>query len=204
MAFNKSVFRFAQGATYADRSMPCKMLATPSAQCMGIAASHKWVASVYGTGNNVLVLPLDHKEFKRNDNPPVVTAHGQAITDLRFSPWDGNLLVTGSEDGYVKSFEIPADGMTANVSAPKAKIELKSPIRHMAFHPSAEGVLAVGCKNGLKILDLNKGEIKSVPPLIHPHIYISKYAVLPFFICRVLCPQALLRPLILEDERMRG
>ena len=73
MAFNKSVFRFAQGATNNDQVMTLKAPGVPGGQCFGVTASSKWVASVYGNGGSVVVLPMDYDKYQRNDDPPLVT-----------------------------------------------------------------------------------------------------------------------------------
>lgn len=165
----KSVFRLASGSQYGDRTMTLKNLATPAGQCMGIAASHAHIAACYGNnGGSIVILPMDISEFKRNDAPPLVNAHASPLADLKFSPWNANQLATGSDDGTtgtVKLWDIPTGGLTENLSEAKVKIDVASPVRNFEFHPAADGVLATGTKDGVCILDLEKGNVLYTFPI---------------------------------------
>lgn len=157
--FNKSVFRLAQGVQYKDRTMPVKGAGVPAGQCMGLAASHQFIAAPYGTGGNLTVLPINFSDFKRDDNPPFISAHSSSLADFKFSPFNASLLATGAEDGVVKLWEVPSGGLTSTLSEPKVKLDLSSPVRSFDFHPSASGVLAVGNKDGACVLDLEQGAV---------------------------------------------
>lgn len=55
-------------------------------------------------------------DFKRLDaNVPLIKGHNGAIMDFDFSPFNDNLLATASEDGTVKLWVIPEDGITTEV-----------------------------------------------------------------------------------------
>jgi hypothetical protein len=140
--------------------MILKAAGTPGGQCFGITASRTWIASLYGSGGSVAVLPMSYSQYTRDDDPPLVCAHGSALAELKFSPWNDNLLVTGGEDGIIKSFEIPFGGLTTSVSSPMVKVDVGAPVRCMAWHPTAQDVLAVGTKDGVRVVDLASGEVK--------------------------------------------
>ena len=40
---------------------------------------------------------------------PLIAGHSGAVTDFSFSPFHDRLLATGSEDSFVKLWEIPQD-----------------------------------------------------------------------------------------------
>jgi len=155
--FNKSVFRLAQGVQYKDQTMTIKGAGVPAGQCMGLAASHQFIAAPYGAGGNLVVLPINFSDFKRDDNPPFISAHSTPLSDFKFSPFNASLLATGAEDGVVKLWQVPSGGLTSTLSEPKLKLDLSSPVRSFDFHPSASDVLAVGNKDGVCVLDLEQG-----------------------------------------------
>ena len=155
--FNKSVFRLAQGVQYKDKTMTVKNAGVPAGQCMGVAASHQFIAVPYGAGGNVAVLPINFSDYKRDDNLPFISAHSSPLSDFKFSPFNPSLLATGADDGVVKLWEVPTGGLTSTLSEPKLKLDLSSPIRSFDFHPSASDVLAVGNKDGACVLDLVQG-----------------------------------------------
>jgi WD40 repeat protein len=103
---------------------------------------------------------MDFSHYTRSDDPPLVCAHGGALAALAFSPWDDNLLVTGGEDGTVKSFGLPLGGLATSISSPKIKVDVGAPVRCIAWHPTADNVLAIGTKDGVRIVDMASGEIK--------------------------------------------
>jgi len=125
--FNKSVFRLAQGVQYKDRTMTVKNAGVPAGQCPGVAASHQYIAVPYGAGGNLSVLPINFSDFKRDDNPPFISAHSTPLADFKFSPFDASLLATGAEDGIVKLWEVPSGGLTSTLS--EAKVPLTAQTR---------------------------------------------------------------------------
>lgn len=140
--FNKSVFRLAQGVQYKDRTMTVKNAGVPAGQCMGVAASHQYIAVPYGAGGNLSVLPINFSDFKRDDNPPFISAHSTPLADFKFSPFDASLLATGAEDGVVKLWEVPSGGLTSTISEPKvattttAIISFILLLSQLFYHPS--------------------------------------------------------------------
>ena len=55
---------------------------------------------------------------------PLIKGHARPVVDFNFSPFNDSLLATASEDGTVKLWSIPEEGITKDVI--KADGELKA------------------------------------------------------------------------------
>ena len=64
-----------------------------------------------GVGS-VSVLPID--ACGRFSSFPLISGHSGAVTDFSFSPFHDRLLATGSEDNFVKLWEIPEGNVLQN------------------------------------------------------------------------------------------
>lgn len=55
-------------------------------------------------------------DYKRLEaDVPLIRGHAGPVVDFDFSPFNDNLLATASEDGTVKLWVIPEDGITEDV-----------------------------------------------------------------------------------------
>lgn len=55
-------------------------------------------------------------DYKRLDATlPLIKGHSGPVVDFDFSPFNDNLLATASEDGTVKLWVIPEEGITKDV-----------------------------------------------------------------------------------------
>jgi coronin-7 len=152
-----SAWRFAKLESYRNDNYR-QNFANPSATSAGLAAGARFLAAGTGTGN-ILVLPLDYKDYKRSDRPPVINAHGSATTDFQFSPHDDLLLATCAT-GSLKTFQIPVEGLTEELKDPMCEVQIGKAPLCLKWHPSASQIIAVGAKNALFIVDVGAGEIK--------------------------------------------
>jgi coronin-1B/1C/6 len=86
------------------------------------------------------------------------------VIDLTFSPFDDNLLFTGSEDSTIRGWRVPDGGLTANESNPVVELKGHSKkVGILAFHPSAENVLAsAGMDNTIHLWDATTSSAKAV------------------------------------------
>ncbi|XP_067836469.1 coronin-7-like, partial [Heptranchias perlo] len=82
--------------------------------------------------------------------------HADLVTDFDFSPFDDGLLATCSADETVKLWRLP--GSVEQVSSAQ-NVTLgpeTTRVECVLFHPSADGVLASGAGNTVKIWDLTQ------------------------------------------------
>lgn len=83
-------------------------------------------------------------EYKRLEaDLPLIKGHAGPIVDFEFSPFAESLFVTASEDGSLKLWVIPEEGITKDVH--ESDGELRGHSRKLIFskfHPSADYTLA--------------------------------------------------------------
>lgn len=60
-----------------------------------------------------VVKAYDYKRLEADQ--PLIRGHAGPIMDWDFSPFNDNLLATSSEDGIIKLWLIPDDGITQDV-----------------------------------------------------------------------------------------
>ncbi|KAF8942827.1 Coronin-7 [Haplosporangium gracile] len=84
----------------------------------------------------------------------LLNAHGAGVSDWEFSPFDSNVLITGSDNGEVKVWQIAAEAdsisteLTATISTGTGKT-----IDAIVHHPSAHGIVATTSTNLVQIWD---------------------------------------------------
>jgi len=83
-------------------------------------------------------------EYQRLEaNLPLIKGHAGPVVDFDFSPFNDNLLATASEDGTIKFWIIPEQGITKDVTEFDA--ELRGHSRKLIFskfHPSSDYTIA--------------------------------------------------------------
>eukprot|EP00736_Rhodelphis_marinus_P008682 Rmarinus@m.28327 len=127
-----------------------------------IAASGKfWAAPEHGVSGPITVVRLDEygKVTTRPGGMPNLDGHKAAVFDLTFSPFDDHLLASGSEDGEVKVWRIPEEGVTSKIT--DSELSFKDHGRRVGtvdFHPVASNVLATsGGDNVVRLYDIERG-----------------------------------------------
>lgn len=98
-------------------------------------------------------------EYKRLEaDLPLIKGHAGPVIDFDFSPFNDNLLATASEDGTVKLWLIPDEGITKDVT--EFDGELKGHSKKLIFskfHPSADYTLATtGADTTVRIWDISQ------------------------------------------------
>lgn len=74
---------------------------------------------------------------------PLIKGHAGPIVDFEFSPFNDQLLATASDDGLIKLWIIPEEGITKDVSEQDA--ELRGHAKKLIFakfHPVADYTMA--------------------------------------------------------------
>jgi coronin-1B/1C/6 len=116
-----------------------------------------------GTGSAIAVLP--HTSTGKNHVPvsspayaqPLIRAHGQAVQDFEFNPFNQQQLYSCSTDKTVKLWQIPEEGMIVDISSPVATMALadQAAVRGLASHPTVNGIVAGRGSRSLSLLDFN-------------------------------------------------
>ena len=87
---------------------------------------------------------------------PLLKGHGGPIVDFDFSPFNDNLLATSSEDGTVKLWVLPEEGIVKDLSEWDA--ELRGHAKKIIlskFHPVADYTMATAAADGsVRIWDI--------------------------------------------------
>ena len=112
------------------------------AQCVAASANH--VAVVWDSGNAVAML-RSCQVGKQKKEPFKIHAHSSQIYDIQFSPFDDNLLATGADDGRVRLWQIPENGLSSDLSQAFLDLqEHKKRVSVLRFHPTANNLLLSG------------------------------------------------------------
>jgi len=108
------------------------------------AVSTKFVAVITEAagGGSFLVMPLT-KTGRVNIDNPMVSGHKGAVLDIAWCPHNDNVIASASDDCTIKVWQIPDEGLTANLTEPAADLcgHLKR-VTLLVWHPSAMNVLA--------------------------------------------------------------
>ncbi|XP_013378981.1 coronin-7-like, partial [Lingula anatina] len=107
-------------------------------------------------GGSVSVLPLD-SAGRQAKTMPLVQAHADFVSDMDFSPFNDNLLATGSFDCTVKLWDIPDGGLTESIHDPVLCLPAEGRrIENVLWHPSADNILTVSSGTHVKIWDVSQ------------------------------------------------
>lgn len=125
-----------------------------------VKVNPSYVAVIWeaGGGGSVAVIPGD-SQGKVKPDLALITGHKAPVLDLDWNPFNDNLLATGSEDGYVKVWNIPEGGPTTNLTEGDQILQgHRRKVGTIDFNPVANNVLASSSTDlTLKIWDIEKG-----------------------------------------------
>ncbi|XP_066983906.1 coronin-1A-like isoform X4 [Macrobrachium rosenbergii] len=107
------------------------------------AANPKFVAIVVEVagGGAFIVLPLD-KTGRIDVGTPKVTGHAGPVLDIKWCPFNDNLIASASDDCTIKLWHIPDGGLKSSITEPL--VDLQGHQRRVSiieWHPTAENVL---------------------------------------------------------------
>lgn len=86
--------------------------------------------------------------------PSRLHCHSDVVTDFAFSPFDDNLLVTGSADQTIKLWQLSETG---NAADPKGTLaSIGGQVKALQFHPSADTLLVSAAGKSAQIWDLSR------------------------------------------------
>ncbi|XP_067652931.1 coronin-2B-like isoform X3 [Haliotis asinina] len=92
-------------------------------------------------GGAFIVLPVN-QGGRVDVNIPKVSGHAGAILDLKWNPFNNQIIASGSDDSTVKIWQIPNEGLYANLS--EWQVDLHGHQRRVAYidwHPTASSIL---------------------------------------------------------------
>ncbi|AAS52798.1 AER114Wp [Eremothecium gossypii ATCC 10895] len=102
-------------------------------------------------GGAFAVVPVE-EVGKAPDQIPLFRGHTAQVLDTDFDPFDERMLVSGSDDGRIGVWEIPATYSFHNAQDEDGNVEHVAPVKfltghqrkvgHVLYHPTAQGVLA--------------------------------------------------------------
>lgn len=117
-----------------------KSTTTESTMC---AVNTKFVAVILEArgGGSFIVFPQSQYGRVENENPKI-TGHKSHVLDVKWNPFNENLVASASDDATVKVWQIPDGGLTEDME--EAAVVLKGHQRKVTiveWHPTANGVL---------------------------------------------------------------
>ncbi|CAL4059815.1 unnamed protein product, partial [Meganyctiphanes norvegica] len=107
------------------------------------AANPKFVATVVEVagGGAFIVLPLE-KTGRIEASFPKVTGHAGPVTDIKWCPFNDNVIASASDDCTIKLWHIPDGGLKVPLTEPVADLQAhQRRVTQIEWHPTAEHVL---------------------------------------------------------------
>ncbi|XP_037026035.1 coronin-7 isoform X3 [Bradysia coprophila] len=111
-------------------------------ECNGFHANHKRVAvPISGPGGKIAVYELS-KPGRLPDGVIPSLVNGSNIMDFQWNPFDASMLAVACDDGIVKMWRIPDEGLNEPTNVPESELPAHSDkIYFIRFHPLAKNVL---------------------------------------------------------------
>ncbi|XP_063171041.1 coronin-7-like isoform X1 [Candoia aspera] len=130
----------------------------PAASGNHIKANSRWISFNTDLAGVLGAVPLVRpKGIKRVVSH--LRCHSGVITDFDFSPFDQQLLATGSAEEAVKVWRLPEPGQDLS-SSPHVTLGPEGGwVEVLLFHPTADGVLASAAGRVVKIWDVEQRQI---------------------------------------------
>ncbi|KAI1710122.1 type of WD40 repeat domain-containing protein [Ditylenchus destructor] len=112
-----------------------------------------------GSGGPFLVIPVN-KVGRIDKDYPFVDAHKAPCLEVRFSPFNDNVIASCSEDTTTKVWLIPDKGLIKNLTDPVVELcGHQKRVNTLAWHPTANNILlTAGGENKLLMWNVGTGE----------------------------------------------
>ncbi|XP_063906884.1 coronin-2B-like isoform X2 [Zophobas morio] len=139
------------------------------------AVNPKFVALVteVAGGGAFIVIPIE-STGRLDFNASRVTGHTGPVLDIKWNPFNDNIIASCSDDCTIKLWHIPDGGLSMHLT--DWLVELQGHKRRVAYiewHPSAENILfSAGFDHLVIIWDIEKGETANVIDC-HPDVIYS-------------------------------
>lgn len=125
-----------------------------------LAVNHKFIAASWeGAFYQISILDKNNPH-KVASKLPLIRGHREPITDLHWSPFYSDLLASSSEDGTVKFWKIPDDGIKEDITNETQKFhEHPRKVLLFRFHPSSSDIAgSCGLDKTIKVWSVLKGK----------------------------------------------
>ncbi|XP_037094805.1 coronin-1A-like isoform X2 [Pollicipes pollicipes] len=126
------------------------------------AANPKFVAVVteVAGGGAFVVIPLE-RTGRVDSSVGRVAGHSGPVMDIKWNPFNDNVIASGSDDCTVKVWYIPDTGLNGNLT--EWLVDLRGHKRRVSYidwHPTAENVLiSAGLDHLIIVWNISKGEV---------------------------------------------
>lgn len=118
-----------------------------------VKVSQNWIAYKHASLGTVGILPVE-TVGRVGADVHLLNAHGAGISDWEFSPFDSNVLITGSDNGEIKVWQISAEGESISTELTVTIITgTGKTVDAIVHHPSAHGIVATTSTNLVQIWD---------------------------------------------------
>jgi len=124
-----------------------------------IAASATYMGFNWDTlGSSIAILPLTASGRPDKASIPRIDGHSDMVTDFAFSPFDDNLVLTGSQDQTIKLWRIPEKGLYSNLSTPEVVLpEQPRKVETVGFNPAVHGIISSSADASVSVWDAAMG-----------------------------------------------
>ncbi|KAL3219274.1 hypothetical protein MRX96_030559 [Rhipicephalus microplus] len=128
------------------------------------AVNPKFIAIVTETagGGSFLVLPVENTG-RVEVTAGKVAGHKGPVLDLKWNPFNDNVIASCSDDCTVKIWYIPEEGLPRNSSLVDPLVDLRGHRRRVGYvewHPTAENILlSAGFDHLILVWDVSHGEV---------------------------------------------
>jgi coronin-1B/1C/6 len=125
-----------------------------------VAGSDKFIASIWDASGGGAFAVIDVNNRGKLGQFPLVTGHSGEVLDIDFSPHNGSIIASVSEDCYGKVWSIPAGGLTENMNTPVQTLSgHKRKVGTLNWNPLANNVLATTSSDfTVKVWDVETGK----------------------------------------------
>ncbi|KAH9368899.1 hypothetical protein HPB48_004398 [Haemaphysalis longicornis] len=128
------------------------------------AVNPKFIAIVTESagGGSFLVIPIEHTG-RVEVTAGKVTGHKGPVLDLKWNPFNDNVIASCSDDCTVKIWYIPEEGLLRNTNLVEPLVDLRGHRRRVGYvewHPTAENILlSAGFDHLILVWDVSHGDV---------------------------------------------